>query len=401
MNKYILSTIAWVESIAKKEVEKQWWKLLEVRDRMVVFSGDEKTMIRVNLWSRVANKLYMVLWEWEDVDNFDKLYDLIYSLGFKKYVNKDFRILIKAKSISSDLTATPSIQKIAKKAIIDSITWKSWETVTEDRDIWTFEVMVLLINNKAYILLNTSWEALHKRWYRQETWEAPIKENLAAAIVILAGWRFKEPFYDMFCWSWTIPIEAAMIARNIAPGLNRYFAFETLWLVSKDIVENEIKQAKEKKFSWNYKIIASDNDDEVLKIAKDNAKDAGVDDTIEFIKKDFKDYLNPTHKSPHPIPLPKGEGTWVASSLPLGEIEWGLWKLEWIIVSNPPYWNRLKDEDLRGLYNDIDKLFRLNKELKWWIITSYTDFDNQINLKDYKKRKLYNWGDLCYFYKRK
>jgi len=369
MNKYILSTIAWVESIAKKEVEKQWWKLLEVRDRMIVFSGDEKTMIRVNLWSRVANRLYMVLWEWEVIDNFDKLYDLVYWIDFKKYVNKDFHILIKAKSISSDLTAIPSIQKIAKKAIIDSITWKSWENVNEDRDIWTFEVMVLLINNKAYILLNTSWEALHKRWYRQETWEAPIKENLAAAIVILAGWRFKEPFYDMFCWSWTIPIEAAMIARNIAPGLNRYFAFETLWLAHKDVVENEIKQAKKKKFTWNYKIIASDNDDEVLKIAKDNAKDADVDDTIEFIKKDFKDYLLEDSK--------------------------------WIIVSNPPYWNRLKDEDLKGLYNDIDKLFRLNKELKWWIITSYTNFDNQINLKDYKKRKLYNWGDLCYFYKRK
>jgi len=369
MNKYILSTIAWVESIAKKEVEKQGWKLLEVRDRMLVFSWDEKTMVRVNLWSRVANKLYMVLWEWDNIDSFDKLYDLIYGLDFKKYINKDFRILIKAKSIWSELTAVPSIQKISKKAIIDSVTWKSWEILDENRDTWTFEVMVLLVNNKAYILLNTSWEALHKRGYRAETWEAPIKENLAAAIVIFAGWKFRETFYDVFCWSWTIPIEAAMIAKNIAPWLNRYFAFETLWLVSKEFVENEIKEAKTKQFPWKYKIMASDTDDEVLKIAKENSKDAGVDDVIEFFKKDFKDYIE--------------EG------------------ISWTLVSNPPYWNRLKDEDLRGLYNWIDKLFRLNKSLNWGIITSYTDFDSQIKLSDYKKRKLYNGGDLCYFYKRK
>jgi len=369
MNKYVLSMIAWVESIAKKEVERVWGKILEVRDRMIVLSGDESTMVKINLWSRVSNKLYMVLWEWENIDTFDKLYDLIYQINFKKYINKDFRILLKAKSIGSELTAVPSIQKISKKAIIDSITWKSWETVIEDRDLGTFEVMVLLINNKAYILLNTTWEALHKRWYRQETWEAPIKENLAAALVILAPWKFRDTFYDIFCWSGTIAIEAAMIARNIAPWLNRYFAFETLSLVSKDIVDSEIKQAKEKRFTWKYNIIASDTDEEVLGIAKENAKDAWVLDTISFIKKDFKDYLE----------------------------EW----IKWTLVSNPPYWNRLKDEDLRGLYNNIDKLFRLNPELKWWIITSYTDFDKQIKLSDYKKRKLYNWGELCYFYKRK
>lgn len=368
-NKYILSTIAWVESIAKKEVEKQGGKLLEVKDRMIVFSGDEKTMIRVNFWSRVANKLYMVLWEWNKVDNFDKLYDLIYGLDFKKLINKDFKIVIKGKSINSDLNSIPAIQKISKKATIDSITWKSWETVVEDRDIWTFEIMVLLIDNKAYILLNTSWDALHRRWYRAETWDAPIKESLAAAIVLLAGWKFKDPFYDPFCWSWTIAIEAAMIARNIAPWLNRYFAFEKLWLVSKDLVETEIKLAEEKEFKWDYNIIASDIDKEVLNIAKENAKDAWVLDTIKFVYKDYKDYLNEN--------------------------------ISWTIVSNPPYGNRLKDDDIRWLYNSIDKLFRLNKDLGWWIITSYIEFDNQIKLSDYKKRKLYNWGELCYFYKRK
>ena len=369
MNKYLLSTIAWVESIAKKEVEKQGGEIKEVKDRMIVFSWNEKTMVRVNLWSRVANKLYMVLWEGNRIDNFDKLFDLIYWLDFKKLVNKNYRIVVKVKSLSSELTSVPAIQKIWKKAIIDSITWKSGENVVEDDSNWTFEVMVLLVDNQAYILLNTSWDALHKRWYRMETWEAPVKESLAAALVLLSSWRFKEPFYDIFCWSGTIAIEAAMIARNIAPWLNRYFAFEKLWLVSKEMVEEEIKEAKKKEFPWNYNITASDIDDDVLNIAKENAKDAWVLDTIKFEKKDASEYLDE--------------------------------QINWTLVSNPPYGVRLNDVDLRLIYNWIDKLFRLNKELKWWVITSYEEFDSQINLSNYKKRKLYNGWERCYFYKRK
>jgi len=217
MTKYILSTIAWVESIAKKEIERQGWKIIEVNDRSVEFEGDSKTMVRVNLWSRVGNKVYQVLEESGRIDDFDKLYDLVSKIDFKKYFHHDYPIIVKAKSINSKLTATPSIQKIVKKAIIDSITDKSGDKVIEDRELEKFEIMVVIINDKAKILLNTSGEALHKRWYRTETWDAPIKESLAAALVLLSGWRFKQNFYDIFCGSGTIAIEAAMIAKNIAP----------------------------------------------------------------------------------------------------------------------------------------------------------------------------------------
>ncbi len=369
MNKFILSTIAWVESIAKKEIEIQWWKLLEVRDRMVEFEWDMSVMVRMNLWSRVGNKVYMVLWERESIDDFDKLYDFIFSIDFKKYVKDNFEIIVKAKSIKSDLASVPSIQKISKKSIVDNLTSKSWEKLYEDKEKWVFEVFILILDNTVKILLNTSWEALHKRWYRLETWEAPIKENLAAALVLLSWWKFKEPFYDLFCWSGTIPIEAAMIAKNIAPWINRYFAFENLWLVEKAHVEEEIKKAKSKKYSWDYSIYASDIDENILKIARENAKDAGLENVIKFEKKDFSDLLD--------------------------------LKINWTLVSNPPYWDRLKSENIRNIYNSIDKLFRLNPDLWWWIITWYLDFDKQIDTRNYKKRKLYNWGELCYFYKRK
>lgn len=369
MTKYILTTIAWVESIAKKEVEKVWWKIVEVRDRMIEFEWDSKTMIKVNLWSRVGNKVYEVLAEADRIDNFDKLYDLIQTINFKKYFHHNYPIVIKAKSINSKLDSTPAIQKIWKKSIIDNITDASWEKVFEDSELEKFEIMVLLIWDKTRILLNTTWDALHKREYRDVAWEAPLKESLAAALVFLSNWKFSEPFYDLFCWSWTIAIEAAMIAKNIAPGINRYFAFEKLILVDKILVEKELEEAKSKQYSWVYKIIASDIDDKMIELARQNARDAWVFDMIEFRVRDFKEYIDEN--------------------------------LAWTIVSNPPYWVRLKDENIDSLYKNIDKLFRVNPELKWWVITSYLDFDKLINLDNYKKRKLYNWGELCYFYRRK
>jgi len=368
MTKYILSTIAGVESIAKKEVEKQWGNIVEVSDRMIEFEGDSKTMIRVNLWSRVWNKVYQVLEEGNRIDDFDKLYDLVAKIDFKKYFHHNYPIAVKVKSIHSKLDSTPAIQKIVKKSIIDKITDKSGEKVFEDRELEKFEIMVVLIDDKVRILLNTSWEALHKRGYRTDTWDAPIKESLAAAMVLLSNWRFKENFYDVFCGSWTIAIEAWMIAKNIAPWLDRYFAFENLVLVDKTLVKQELEEAKSKIFKWNYNIFASDINSEILEKAKENAKNAWVDDIINFEKKDFTECLDE--------------------------------ELSWTLVSNPPYWERLKDEDLDWIYKNINKLLLQNKNLSWWVITSYfEEFDKIIKLSDYKKRKLYNWWEKCYFYR--
>jgi len=365
--KYILSTISWVESIAKKELEKLWIKKIQVSDRMLEFEGDEILMININLWSRVGNKVYQVLSEWK-VASFDDLYNLINIFNYKSIYKKNFFILVKAKSINSLLSSEPSIQKISKKAIIDNITNKSNNFLNEDKLNWEIEIFVLIKDNYARILLNTSWEALHKRWYRQDFWEAPIKENLAAALVLLSWWNFSTNLYDLFCWSGTIAIEAAMIAKNIAPSLDRYFAFEQIWLVEKNKVKSCIDLANQQIYKKEYKIIANDIDENILKYARQNALNAGVSDIIEFTNMDFKDFINN--------------------------------KLEWTLVSNPPYWNRLKDDNIASLYKHIDKLFRLNPNLWWWIISSYLDFDNFINLDNYKKRKLYNWWEKAYFYRR-
>lgn len=365
--KFALSTIAWVESIAKKEIEKVGWKIENTIDKLITFSWEPELIAKVNLWSRVGNKVYIVLWEFEEVTDFEYFFEVIKSINYKKYFKNNNPILIKSSSARSELFSARTMQSLGKKAIVKSLVWE-W-IYPEDENSEKVEILLLLVDNKLRVLLNTTWEALHKRWYRTESGEAPIKESLAAALVLLSGWKFKENFYDFFCGSWTIAIEALMIAKNIAPWLHRKFAFEKLGILQSEIVENERKLARKKEFSGEYKIFASDIDEEVLEIAKNNAKKAGLEWQIIFEKKDFKEYI---------------------------------WKenLNWTLVSNPPYWDRLKPENLETIYNSIDKIFRKNENLNGWIISSFLEFDDLIKKNFYKKRKLYNGGEMCYFWKK-
>lgn len=366
--KFVLSTIAWVESIAKKEIEKQGWKIEEVVDRLITFSWDMNLMPRVNLWSRVGNKLYLLLAEEKNVTDFDTMFDVIKSINWKKYFKKNYPIVVKTSSVRSELFAARTIQSLSKKAIVKSLVWDNG-IVKEDENLEKMEILILIIDNKLRVLLNTSGNALHMRGYRTEAWEAPIKESLAAALVLLSNWKFKDNFYDPFCGSWTIPIEAYMIAKNIAPWLKRAFAYEKLWLLDWETSENERAIARTKTYDGEYSIYASDIDPKMVELSKENAARAWLAGKINFEQKDFKEYLTKD--------------------------------LQWTLVSNPPYGERLKDENLKSLYNSIDQLFRLNPNLWWWIISSFLEFDDLVKKDTYKKRKLYNGWEMCYFWKRK
>ena len=372
LRKFVLSVSAGLESIAKKEIEKQWGKIIEVVDRLITFEWTFETSAKVNLWSRVWNKVFLLLAEEENIEDFDDLYGLVNIIDFKKIVPKDSPIIVKATSLRSELHHTPTIQSITKKSIIDSLWW--WE-IFENPDLPKFEVLTLFINNKARILLNLSWEALHKRWYRREAWEAPIKESLAAGLILLSGWRFKDPFYDIFCGSWTIPIEAALIAKNIAPGLKRNFLMVDLWFISEEKMWELKAEAREKKFSWTYRIFGSDIDEEMIIISQKNAADAWVADEVSFEKADYKSALF----------------KWLDKNQ----------NIEWTLVTNPPYWLRLTDVDMEKLYKSIDVIFKKNEKLNWWFISNYMEFDSFAKKDFYKKRKLYNWAEKCYLWKKK
>ena len=176
-----------------------------------------ETMARVNLWSRVGNRVYVQLACEENITDFDSLYDIIHSLTWNDIYQEGFQIMVKSSVQKSELSSAPAIQKIAKKAIINSITHNSGEFLHEDHNKAQLNVLILFVGNTLRVLVDTSGNPLHMRGYRTEAGEAPIKENLAAGLVLLSNWKYSEPLYDPFCGSGTIGIEAIMIAKNIAP----------------------------------------------------------------------------------------------------------------------------------------------------------------------------------------
>lgn len=365
--KFVLTTSAGLESIAKKEIERQWWTIESVTDRLITFSWDLETMVQVNLWSRVGNKVYILMDEQEQVCDFDSLFDCVKALNWKKYFTKQYPIVIKTASTRSELFSAKTVQSLGKKAVVSSLVWDNfWE---ENTQLPKLEILLLLIDNTLRVLLDTSGSALHMRGYRTQAGEAPIKESLAAGLVLLSSWKFREAFYDPFCGSGTLPIEAAMIAKNIAPGLNRSFAFEDLWIVDGATVARLRDESAKKEFSGTYTIFGNDIDPEVLEIAKQNANRAWVGADIVFENKDF-------------ITEAKTDFTGT-------------------LVSNPPYGERLKQDNLRSVYNAIDKFFRENEASGGGMISSYMEFDDIARKDVYKKRKLYNGGELCYFWRKK
>ena len=365
MYNYLLTSSLWLESFVKKEVQKQGYTISEVQDKAVYFKGDIDAIARMNLWSRFGNLLYLVAWEKKNITDFDSYFDAVYDIDWDKLVPHGYQVNIKVTSIKSELGATSSLQWLAKKAIVKNLVGD--DDLRESAELGVFEVRILLENNTLRVLLNTSGNGLHKRGYREMTWDAPIKENIAAALVIISQWRFREPLWDMFCGSGTIAIEAAMIAMNRAPGLKRRFAFESWEWLPKWIMEDEKKRAAEKEFSGEYTIYASDINKHVLESAKRNAMFAGVADAIRFQLMDYKDVINKD--------------------------------IKWYLVSNPPYGERLEDFDVIGIHKDIARLFAENDNIQGGIITSHEDFEGYQKTK-YKKRKLYNGWELCYFYRK-
>lgn len=350
-----------LESVLKKELEKLWFNIVKVDDKKIEFEGWRWSIESANINLRTANRVYLKLAE-GNIKDFDSLFNLVNKIDWKNLFPKASPFLVKVKSIKSQLESEIAIQKIVHKAIIKNKVWDKFYNEDSKLDIVT--VQIIIKDNICQVLLNTSWEALHKRWYRINAWDAPMKETLAAWIVMLSNWKFRDTFYDIFCWSWTIAIEAAMIARNIVPWLIRKkFAFIHFDFLNKEDYEKEIKEAESKIFKWNHKIIATDIDYEMIEIAKENARRAFVWDIINFEVKDAIDYVKED--------------------------------FEGHLLSNPPYGERIWEENHKEMHALLIKLFK-TKSITWGFYTS-NENKNEI----FKNRKLYNWSLKCYLYTKK
>jgi putative N6-adenine-specific DNA methylase len=357
-----------LEAVLKKEIIDLGYDIIQVEDGRVTFEGDEEAVCRANIFLRTTERIMIKVGKFK-AETFDELFEGTKALEWERYIPSDGKFWVtKASSIKSKLFSTSDIQRIVKKAVVERLKVK-YDTDWFREDGSEYPIRVFFIKDEVTIALDTSGESLHKRGYRKLTSKAPITETLASALIMLTPWNKDRILLDPFCGSGTFPIEAAMIAANIAPGMNREFISEKwtniipkkYWYEAineaNDVIERDIKTD----------IQGSDIDGEVVKAARKNAMEAGVDHLIHFQQRPLKD---------------------VSHSKKYG-----------FIITNPPYGERIEDKkNLPMLYKELgDKIKKLNS---WsaFIITAYENAENDMGLKADKNRKIYNGMMKTYFY---
>ena len=345
-------------SLLANELKKIWLTPRDTFQTGTFLTTDMYNMMKINFWSRLANKVFIELASGEAKD-FNQLFNLIKWSTYGQYLSNT-KLSLKIQTKNSMLSASRAIQSVAHKALLESIAnfWKE--------ENFTTELLLSIENNKAHLYLNSSWTALYQRGYKTQAWEAPIKENLAVALLLLANRKFKSPLIDPFCWSGTIAIEAALLAKNIAPWSRRNFAFEKFKNFEAWTFEKIKQDAKAWIFKNKYTIFASDIDTQMINIAQNNAKRANVDDIITFQQKNF-----------------------LTSNFHAEE--------NTRIITNPPYGKRIKNQNLENIYTRLNDTFEWN--IFWGWISTYSI--NKTKEERRNEKKLFNGNEQCYFQWRK
>ncbi|MTI67684.1 MAG: class I SAM-dependent RNA methyltransferase [Firmicutes bacterium] len=354
----IATTTFGLEAVVKREVQNLGYKDVKVENGKVTFKGDESAIARANLWLRSADRVLLKLGEFKAF-SFEELFEKTKALPWGEWITENGKFTVTGKSIKSKLYSVPDCQSIVKKAVVEKLK-KKYNTEWFKEDGPEFTIQVALLKDKVTLTIDTSGVGLHKRGYRENAIKAPLKETLAAAMIQLSFFNKDRILLDPFCGSGTIPIEAAMIGKNIAPGLNRNFASENWPRIGKKVWKEErVNALKAIRQEEKLEIFATDINHKAIKVAKENAFNAGVDECIDFKVQDFKK-LN----------LSDNYG---------------------ILICNPPYGERLGGKkEVEDLYEIMgDKLKRLKTWSKY-ILTSNEDFEKIYGSKADKRRKLYN-----------
>jgi len=348
-----------LESVVKREIENLGYKILKSEDAKITYLGDERALVKSNLWLRCADRVLVKLGEF-NAFTFEELFQQSKALPWEEWITEDAKFTVIGTSVKSKLHSVPDCQAIVKKAIVERLK-ETYLTEWFKETGPEFTVKVTILKDRVTVTLDTSGAGLHKRGYRVKDVAAPIKETLAAAMVQLSFWKEGRLLIDPFCGSGTIPIEAAMIGRNIAPGLNRKFAAENWPSIPQEIWKDERKAAFEAvKHENNIRIQASDINGAAIKAARENALEAGVDDCIEF------------------------------RIIPVGKLK--LEENHGIMICNPPYGERIGDKDeIHRIYKEIKYLFQNNPTWSLYLITTDKEFETLTFGKPAdRRRKLYN-----------
>ena len=357
-----------LEAVLKKEILDLGYEISLVEDGRVTFIGDDEAICRANVFLRTAERVLLKAGSFK-AETFEELFQGTRNIPWEDFIPEDGKFWVaKASSIKSKLFSPSDIQSIMKKAMVERLKNRYGVTWFPENGA-SYPLRVFLYKDMVTVGIDTSGESLHKRGYRTLTSKAPITETLAAALILLTPWNRDRILVDPFCGSGTFPIEAAMMAANIAPGMNRSFLAEEWRNVIKrkcwyeamdeagDLVEEDVQ----------VDIQGYDVDGDIVKAARSNARSAGVDHMIHFQRR-------PVSAMSHP-------------------------KKYGFIISNPPYGERIEEkENLPALYREIGERFAALESWSMYLITSYEDAQKYIGRKADKNRKIYNGMLKTYFY---
>ena len=354
-----------LEGLAGDELRRLDMENVRVENGRVLFSGDGLALAKANVCLRTGERVLIVLADFK-ATTFEELFQGVYRANLEDYIPKDGVFPVKGHCLNSQLMSVPDCQAIVKKAASRRLGEKygvNWLPETGAK----YQLQFSIMNDRVQLYLDTTGPGLHKRGYRANGNDAPLRETLAAAMVMLTHYRGREFLWDGFCGSGTIPIEAALIAKNKAPGAFRRFSAEAFSWLDPKLWGQARTEAKDKEFHGNYRILGSDNDPKCVSLSMANARKAGLGDLIEFKDGDATK-----------MSLPTDEG---------------------IFIANPPYGQRMMEQkSAQRLYADLGRHLRYADGWKKYIITSEPEFEHYFGARADKKRKLYNGMIKCDYY---
>jgi putative N6-adenine-specific DNA methylase len=354
-----------LESVLSHEVMALGYETLMVENGRVVFEGNEEAIARSNLWLRTADRVLIRLAEFPARD-FEELFQGTLSVPWEDIIPRDGKMPVTGRSVKSRLFSVPDCQAVAKKAVVEAMKRRYRLTQFEETGP-LYRIEVSLLKDMASITLDTSGAGLHRRGYRFQKGETPLRETLAAGLVLLSRWTPERPFADPLCGSGTIAIEAALLGRNMAPGLRRSFVSEEWPQFPQELWKSVREEAKEKANNLDFRIHGSDIDGGVLRVARENAGRSGVGENVFFQRLSVKEFR---------------------SSKKYG-----------CIVCNPPYGERVgTSTEVEDLYRVMGEVFSRLEGWSCFVLTAHQAFEDLFGRKAAKNRKLFN-GDLrCYYY---
>ena len=362
---YVVPCLFGLEGIAGDELRRLGMENVRVEDRLVRFSGDTAALAKANICLRTGERVMVELASFT-AKTFEELFQGVYHTNLEDFIPTDGQFPVKGHCLNSQLMSVSDCQAIIKKAASRRLGEKygiSWLPETGIK----FQLHFTILNDKVTLSLDTSGPGLHKRGYRAIGNDAPLHETLAAGMIQLTRYRGREFFWDPFCGSGTIPIEAALIAKNRAPGLSRHFAAEEYPWIPKEVWQQAKDEARDKEFKGDYRILGSDSDPQCVSLSFANARKAGVSDCV-----DFRD----------------GDATKLSLPCDSG-----------ILVCNPPYGERMMEQQsAQRLYSALGRHLKFADGWKKFVITSEPEFEHYFGRRADKKRKLYNGMIKCDYY---